>query len=579
MIKTDHRALQFLREKKESGSTRLHAWTQLIEVYQPDIKYTPGSKIPHVDAISRCHDNCSEPEHALAEAIWTVTSWNAVVKKAQAKDRWTQPILAALQSTPSISELGKTYVLKEGLLYCTSLGNNQLAVPEVLRPQILAENHDSPLAAHGGIESTFIRIRSAYYWPRIFRTVEDYVNKCITCARNKTQPSRTPRDKGKHIVSTMSQAFSRVNVDIMGPFPVTERNNQYIVVFTDLATRFSETCALPDHTAMTVANALVEKVICRHGSPAELRSDQGAEFMSELMHHACSLLQIEHVASAPYSPWSNGAVERVNGSICSKLAHIAQTCRKEWDLLLPYATAAYISARHSTTGVSPFEMLYGRQYVSPGIASLQTSRDALQQQPNPSQYLVDMANRMRLVRELAIQHEDHQHKLTAKPRSASAIASFKVGDLVMLRNQRVPAPSEDLPNKLAPKFSGPWQVTASLGDSMVTIQNKESGVRTSQHVKWLKKAMLPNQGHKPPPATRATQPCARPQARKRVALKLEKVLDERQAPSGLTEYLVECYDYETSWTAWMPEEDLFSGGRRSLPLQILKDWKTTKARP
>ena len=164
-IMTDHRALQFIREKKQSGSPRLQSWIQLIETYCPDIQYISGSQIPHVDAISRCHEGCSEPDHVLASFIQTTTSWDDLVKSAQAQDPWTQPLIAALKTVSSVVELGKWYILQEGVLFCQGLDNRVLAVPDVLRKQILAENHDGPLAGHGGIESTFSRIRSGYYWP------------------------------------------------------------------------------------------------------------------------------------------------------------------------------------------------------------------------------------------------------------------------------------------------------------------------------------------------------------------------------------------------------------------------------
>ena len=52
--------------------------------------------------------------------------------------------------------------------------------------------------------------------------------------------------------------FERVAVDLVGPIhSVTERGNRYILTVVDYATLYSETVALKDIQAETVAEALV----------------------------------------------------------------------------------------------------------------------------------------------------------------------------------------------------------------------------------------------------------------------------------------------------------------------------------
>lgn len=42
-------------------------------------------------------------------------------------------------------------------------------------------------------------------------------------------------------------------MDVLGPFPVTESGNQYLLVVIDYFTKWSEAYAVPDQSATTMA--------------------------------------------------------------------------------------------------------------------------------------------------------------------------------------------------------------------------------------------------------------------------------------------------------------------------------------
>ena len=52
----------------------------------------------------------------------------------------------------------------------------------------------------------------------------------------------------------------------------------------------------------TAADALVNKVFSRFGSPALLHSDQGAIFESNLMHDVCNIMGITKTRTTAYHP-------------------------------------------------------------------------------------------------------------------------------------------------------------------------------------------------------------------------------------------------------------------------------------
>ncbi len=106
--------------------------------------------------------------------------------------------------------------------------------------------------------------------------------------------------------------MERIAIDILGPLPKTERGHQYIVVIGDYFTKWTESHAIPNIEATTVATVLIEQVVSRFGVPRRIHSDQGLQFKGKLFLEMCSLLQIEKTRTTPYHAMSDGMVERFN---------------------------------------------------------------------------------------------------------------------------------------------------------------------------------------------------------------------------------------------------------------------------
>ena len=91
-------------------------------------------------------------------------------------------------------------------------------------------------------------------------------------------------------------------MDIVGPLPVTDNGNRFLLVISDYFTKWPEAFALKDHKAETIANKLVDEVICRHGVPRVIQTDQGRDFESNLIKYVCELLEIEKNKNNSLSP-------------------------------------------------------------------------------------------------------------------------------------------------------------------------------------------------------------------------------------------------------------------------------------
>ena len=94
-------------------------------------------------------------------------------------------------------------------------------------------------------------------------------------------------------------------------------------------------------------------------------SDRGTQFTSDMMKDVSRLVSTKQLFTTPYNPRCNGLCERINGVLKSMLKKMCQERPKDWDRCLPAIHFAYGEVPQSSTGFSPFELLYGRTVRGP----------------------------------------------------------------------------------------------------------------------------------------------------------------------------------------------------------------------
>ena len=114
--------------------------------------------------------------------------------------------------------------------------------------------------------------------------------------------------------------FELISMDFVGPLVTTIRGNKHVLVVIDHLTRWADAFAVPNQTASMVARTLVENYFKYHGPPEMILSDQGANFMSNLLKQLYRLLKVTRLRTTAYKPSTNGKVERLNGVLIKSLA-------------------------------------------------------------------------------------------------------------------------------------------------------------------------------------------------------------------------------------------------------------------
>ncbi|RVW78289.1 hypothetical protein CK203_055765 [Vitis vinifera] len=88
---------------------------------------------------------------------------------------------------------------------------------------------------------------------------------------------------------------------------------------------------------------------------------------------------IRHHRSTAYKPQTNGAVEAANKNIKRILRKMVKTSR-DWSEKLPFTLWAYRTSFRTSTGATPYSLVYGMEAVLPVEIEMGSLRVALEQQ-------------------------------------------------------------------------------------------------------------------------------------------------------------------------------------------------------
>ena len=268
-----------------------------------------------------------------------------------------------------------------------------------MKNQILEAYHDNMMTGHLGSTRTICRINKRFYWPKMEEEVRQYVRACLSCQMRKDVPAKPA---GFMMFFEVEYPYHRVGIDVLGPFPGTEKNNKYIIVAIDYLTKWAETGSLQMATAADIAQFFVNRIVLRHGAPQAIISDRGKGFIAELMQETLEIVKTKHLRTTSYHPQTNGLCERLNHTLSDMLSMYVNADHKNWDEILPYVTFAYNTSKQESTKYSPFYLLYGREAVFPLDVALKVN-------PNPYEhtekdYGVFVAERITEAREVVVQN-------------------------------------------------------------------------------------------------------------------------------------------------------------------------------
>lgn len=303
-------------------------------------------------------------------------------------------------------------------------------------------------------------ISTRFYWPNIWKDIYTYTASCNGCLKYKVNSH--PSKGELRFSSCPPNVCDEWELDFCGPFERSSNGNEYILTATDRLSRYLVVKATRNQTEATVIKFLRESLFTTFGYPNVIKTDNGPAFRGKELSSWLERIRIGHQRSASYDSESQALVERVQGTYQNLLRVLVGEKKKSWESYLLPVVHIYNSTVHSSTKLSPYLLMFGRE---PNLASTIGLPNPLSSTPDEQE---DAVSKLAAFRLNVKQRIEIEQELRLRTNSRRQITKFSVGDWVLIET---PKRSRD---KLDPLFKGPYEVVNVWDNDNYTLVLTES---------------------------------------------------------------------------------------------------------
>jgi hypothetical protein len=470
LVETDHDALKYLMDSKKQLSHRHARWLDRLLEYNPVINHIPGKKNGLSDALSRLTRIYVLNEMGVQPIDNTVLSLlhsNIVVETKDFEEQYQEgaeadKFMQRIKEKLKDGHLDHFYEKDKKLYYIDHLGTPRLVIPEgSIKEMLLYEAHDSKTCGHNGRDRMLEKLSEKYFWPRMARTVRQYIAGCFKC---QTCKAKAPNSYSARGMTTNGQRWDNLSMDFITKLPMTAKGHDCIWTVVDRTTKRAHFIAgRTSDTAEDVANSFIKNIFKLHGVPRSIISDRDPKFVSEFWREVWEKLDTKIKMSTSNRPQTDGQSEIVNKAIGTMIRIYTSYDMTEWDEMLPILEFAYNSAPNRTIGMTPFEADLG---FLPRNVFDTVAIDATNELSSHEDFLVRQQQNLTLchdaIRMTATLMQLNNDK---KPRQ------YDVGEQVLVLRDCTKDPNEKLrpKNKWKPTYVGPFRIKEKISDHAYEI--------------------------------------------------------------------------------------------------------------
>ncbi|XP_026438995.1 uncharacterized protein K02A2.6-like [Papaver somniferum] len=249
-----------------------------------------------------------------------------------------------------VKVLKQFFVVRGALYFRKSGGALSRCVGKLEAQEILNRVHEESCGQTEGIPLYRWLQRMGVYWPNMEVQAAVVQDKCDDCQAPSQQTE----------ICSVEIEDWRWGLDIIGPIkPTSSGHHKYIITATEYSSKWVEVIPLRDYSGTGNAAFIKEHIIGRFGAPMIIRSDNGTSFVNQTVIDLLDQYGIKFHTSTVYYPQGNGQAEATNKTLLRILSRMVHDHHRSWHEQLPLALWAYRISKRSSTGASPYSLVYG----------------------------------------------------------------------------------------------------------------------------------------------------------------------------------------------------------------------------
>ncbi|GAU31576.1 hypothetical protein TSUD_53990 [Trifolium subterraneum] len=305
---------------------------------------------------------------------------------------------ASNKDRKTLRRLASSFFLNDEVLYKRNFYMVLLRCVDKHEADLLMhEVHEGSFGTHpNGHTMAKKMLRAGYYWLTMESDCYKHARKCHKCQIYADKMHLPPTSLN---VLSSPWPFSMWGIDMIGRIePKASKGHRFILVAIDYFTKWVEAASYANVTKQVVAHFIKNHIICRYGVPNKIITDNGTNLNNKMMKDLCDEFKIEHHNSSPYRPQMNGAVEAANKNI-KKIVQKMVVTYKDWHEMLPFALHGYRTSVRTSTGATPFSLVYGMEAVLPVEVEIPSMRVLMETELAEAEWCQNRYDQLNLIEE------------------------------------------------------------------------------------------------------------------------------------------------------------------------------------
>nr|XP_027190985.1 protein NYNRIN-like [Cicer arietinum] len=334
--------------------------------------------------------------------------------------------------------------------------------------KIIQEVHEGSFGTHANGHTMARKIlRAGYYWLTMESDCFSHVKKCHKCQIYADKIHVPPTSLN---VLTSPWPFSMWGMDVIGLIePKASNGHRFILVAIDYFTKWVEAASYANVTRSVVVRFIKRELICRYGLPNKIITDNATNLNNKMMKELCDNFKIQHHNSSPYRPKMNGAVEAANKNIKKIIQKMVETY-KDWHEMLPFALHGYRTSVRTSTGATPFSLVYGMEAVLPIEVEIPSIKVLMETKLEEAEWVQSRYDQLNLIEEkrmIALCHGQlYQKRLKKAYEKKVRPREFREGELVL---KKILPIKKDSRGKWTPNYEGPYVVKKAFSGGALIL--------------------------------------------------------------------------------------------------------------